>query len=220
MDGELLCNDGTSEVVIADGPKSRPEQRKRDGDLGGRDDTGCGVSPNHAVTLLGNGAFAKVDGDGLLHNQTAGNAITCIAGWIRLHVVGFGVNHKGSSPIAVKRVGICAEIHALVDNRGLGIAFCVYRKIQHIAGVSTHGILQAMHFPIRIEVWTSGFEIRRFAFRVLMKVNGVLTGNQSPEVEFELDTGSNGLDLDGADVLARGVLDLNRDTTSLGHASR
>jgi hypothetical protein len=28
------------------------------------------------VTLLGNGDFAKVDGDGLLHNQTAGNAIT------------------------------------------------------------------------------------------------------------------------------------------------
>ena len=85
MDGELLCNDGTSEVIIADGPKSRPEQRKRDDDLGDRDDAGCGVSPNHAVTLSGNGAFAKVDG--LLHNQTAGNAITCLAGWIRLHVV-------------------------------------------------------------------------------------------------------------------------------------
>jgi hypothetical protein len=39
------------------------------------------------VTLLGNGDFAKADGDGLLHNQTAGNAITRIAGWIRLHVV-------------------------------------------------------------------------------------------------------------------------------------
>ena len=87
MDGELLCNDGTSEVVIADGPKSRPEQRKRNDDLGGRDEAGCGVSPNQAVTLLGNGDFAKVDGDGLFHNQTAGNAITCIAGWIRLHVV-------------------------------------------------------------------------------------------------------------------------------------
>jgi hypothetical protein len=87
MDGELLCNDGASEVIIADGPKSRPEQRKRDDDLGGRDDTGCGVSPNHAVTLLGNGDFAKVGGDDSLHNQTAGNAITCVAGWIGLHVV-------------------------------------------------------------------------------------------------------------------------------------
>jgi hypothetical protein len=87
MDGELLCNDGTSEVIIADGPKSRPEQRKREDDLGGRDDTGCGVSPNHAVTLLRNGDLAKVDSDGLLHNQTAGSAIACIAGWIRLHVV-------------------------------------------------------------------------------------------------------------------------------------
>jgi len=94
MDGELLGNDGTSEVIVADRPKSRPEQRKRQDDLGGRDHTGRGVSPNHAATLLRDGDFAKENGDGLLHNQTAGNAITCIAGWIRLHVVGFGVHDQ------------------------------------------------------------------------------------------------------------------------------
>jgi len=67
-------------------------------------------------------------------------------------------------------------------------------------------------------VRTSGLEIRCFAFRVLMEMNGVFTGGQSAEVEFEFDAGSNGLDLDGSDVLARGIFDRNSDSTSLGHA--
>jgi len=51
-----------------------------------------------------------------------------------------------------------------------------------------------------------------------MEMNGVFTGGQSAEVEFEFDAGSNGLDLDGSDVLARGIFDRNSDSTSLGHA--
>jgi len=49
--------------------------------------------------------------------------------------------------------------------------------------------------PIRIEVRTSGLEIRCFAFRVLMEMNGVFAGGQSVEVEFEFDAGGKGLDL-------------------------
>jgi hypothetical protein len=36
---------------------------------------------------------ASAPGDSL-HNQTAGNAITCVAGWIGLHVVSFGVHDQ------------------------------------------------------------------------------------------------------------------------------
>ena len=72
------------------------------------------------------------------------------------------------------------------------------------------GILEAMLLHIGIEVAARGGELRPFALRVLMDVDGMLARGQIFEVERDLDARAFVGDLRDADVFAVGILQRSR----------
>jgi len=85
------------------------------------------------------------------------------------------MNDNRRSAIAEERVASRAVSQAdIVVRQFFGrLAGFVDAEVHHVASVVPFGILQTVLFPIGIEVWACGLEVRAVALGVLMKVDGV-----------------------------------------------
>jgi hypothetical protein len=118
----------------------------------------------------------------LLCNHAAGNPVARISSGVGLHVIGFCVNDDGGSAIAEKRMAVVAKGYILVREAELGFTVGSHVEVEHVTGMVTLGILQAMLFPVWIEMWTGGFEVWWITLGVLMEVQRVLARRQIVEV--------------------------------------
>ena len=123
----------------------------------------------------------------LFCDHTTGDAIAGVAGGIGLHIVGFRVDYDRRPAIAEERVGVRAEVYVFILQFRVGLAFGVYREVQHVAGVMAFGALQAVLLALGVKVRTCGFKIRPIALRRLMKVDAVLAGRKIVQVKLDGD---------------------------------
>lgn len=98
------------------------------------------------------------------------------------------MDDDGGTAVAEERVGVGAESYVFVLKSGAGLALSVDGEVVHVAGVMAIGIVESMLFIFRIEMRAGRFEIRRIAFGVLMKVDGVLAGGKTVKGKLEADT--------------------------------
>ena len=143
----------------------------------------------------------------LFCNDAAGYAVAGVAGGIRLHVVGFGVDYDRGAAVAQERMGAVAEAYVVILQFGVGDTSIVNVEILHVAGVVAFGILQAVLLTFRIEMRAGGLEIGGVALGILMKVDSMLAGRKIVKVQLERDALSVLRHDDGACGLTVGVFD-------------
>ena len=143
-------------------------------------------------------------------NDTTGDAITGVTGWIRFHVVDFCVDHECCAAVSEKRVSVIAEVYVLVGDAYFCFSVGADGEVGHVAGVMAIGIVEAVLLAVRIEMRARGFEVRPFAFRDLMEVDRVFTRREIFEVEVQADSSSLIFVQDyGADIFALGIRHVN-----------
>ena len=121
----------------------------------------------------------------LLLDHSAGDAVAGIAGWVGLHVVGFGVDYDCGAAIAEERVSVGAEVYIFIGEPDFSFSVGAYGEVGHVAGMVAVGTVKAVLFAVRIKVRACGFEIGRVAFRVLMEVDCVFARREIFEVELQ-----------------------------------
>jgi hypothetical protein len=74
------------------------------------------------------------------------------------------------------------------------------------------GIVEAMLFVFRVEMWTSRLEVCPFALGILMNMDGVLPGRHIMQVQLDLDTFAGTLDTGSTHVSCAPIfhVDFNR----------
>src|ERR1700676_2854674 len=132
-----------------------------------------------------NEGFTKSLFQTLLRDCAAGDAISGSSGWIGLVIVCLGVDDDCGASVAEERVRVGAESDVLVLDLRIGFALGVDGEVFHVAGVMAFGIVESVLFGFGIEVRTGGFEIRRIAFGILMKVNSVLARGKAVKMQLE-----------------------------------
>jgi hypothetical protein len=145
----------------------------------------------------------------LLRYYAAGDAVAGVSGGIGLHVVSFGVDDDCGAPVGEERMRPFAEGHVFVLDTRVRFSLRTNGEVQHIAGVMAFRILESMLFAVGIEVRAGRLEIRSIAFRVLMKVDGVLAERKIVQLQLEGDAGAFCRQSDGADVFSLGILEVD-----------
>ncbi len=78
----------------------------------------------------------------------------------------------------------------VLKSDAIGLALSVDGEVLHVPGVVTVGTIEPVFLALRIEVPSGRFEVRTFALGNLVKVDGVLSGRQVVQVQFDPDTRS------------------------------
>ncbi len=73
-------------------------------------------------------------------------------------------------------MAVFAERHVFILCFEMRFAVRAHGEVGVVAGMVAFGILQSMLLAIRIEVGSRGLEVRGIALRVLMKVDGMISG--------------------------------------------
>jgi len=121
----------------------------------------------------------------LLLYHTAGDAVAGIAGWVGLHVIGFGVDYDCGAAIAEERVSVGAEVYILIREPDFGFPIGAYGEVGHVASVVAIGIVKTVFFAVWIKVRAGGFEIGRVAFRILMEMDRVFARRKIFEIKLQ-----------------------------------
>ena len=124
----------------------------------------------------------------LLLYDSAGDSVAGIAGWISLHVIGFGVNYDSRSAVSEQRVSVAAEIYIFIRKPHFSFSVGAHCKVGHVTRMVAIGTVKAVLFAVRIKVRTRGFEIGHIAFRILVEVDGVLARRKIFEVKLQAHT--------------------------------
>src|SRR5262249_10867612 len=102
-----------------------------------------------------------------------------------LAVVSFCVHHQ-SRPAARKyRVRIIAHGDIGRHHRTLRLSLHIGDEVRYVAGMGALCALQSMMLAIGIEVSTRGFEVRPFALRSLMHVDGMIARRQIVQIQLD-----------------------------------
>jgi len=112
----------------------------------------------------------------LLGDHAASDAVARIARWVRLHVVGLGMNHERGPSVRKQGMIAGAQIHTLICQFRLRCAIGLNSKVRHVTRMRSLGIIEAMVLLVGIEVRTGRRECRPLALGYLMKVCGMLAG--------------------------------------------
>lgn len=71
------------------------------------------------------------------------------------------------------------------------------------------GIIEAVLLALRIEVWTSGFEVRAFALGDLMEVDGMFSGWEIMKMKLDADARTFLPQRSGTNALALRIIELD-----------
>ena len=140
-------------------------------------------------------------------DHAAGDAVAGVAGRIGLVVVRLGVDHQRRAVIVEQRVRLALfQRDRRVHDLDRKLAALRHVQVRHVAGMALAGH-HAVLVVARIEMRAGGFE-RRFALADGMNVEGVLARRQALDLQLDQDAGGGLHQVDVADGLAAGILEL------------
>jgi hypothetical protein len=126
----------------------------------------------------------------LFRNHAASNPVARVASWVRLHVIGFGVNHQGRSAVDDQGAVAIAQVYTRIWECIICIPVSLDSEVRHVTGMRPLWILQTVVLLVRIEMWTSRRESWSLTLRDLVNVCGMLAGRQVLEVEGNRNAGT------------------------------
>ena len=91
------------------------------------------------------------------------------------------MDDESGASVAEQGMAVAAERHVFIFNLEMGFAVFLDREVGIVAGMVAFGIIETMFLTVGIEMRSGRFEIRRFAFRVLMKVDGMFARREALE---------------------------------------
>ncbi len=156
----------------------------------------------------------------LFRNHAAGDAVSGVARGIGLLVVGLGVDNERCTAITEYRVAVVAPVDILIKNMEMRFAVRTRGEVGVVAGVVALRILQSMFLSVRIEMRPGRLEVGGVAFRILMKMDGMLAGRQILKIEIHFHSFSTGPHNRRANGFALGVLELNHNFGRTGGGER
>lgn len=106
-------------------------------------------------------------------------------------------------------MGVRAESYVFIFDLRVGFALGIDGEVFHITGVVAFRIIESVLLAFGIEMWAGGLEIRRFALRLLMEMDGVLAGRKIVEMQLEGDGRSVLRDENAAYIFALGVFEFD-----------
>ncbi len=95
-----------------------------------------------------------------------------------------------AAPLREQRVRTVFESHIAIFQLDIGFAISADREVLHIPGMVAVGTIEPVLLALGIEVSARRFEVGPLAFRNRMEVDGMLSGSQIVEFEFEGDARS------------------------------
>ena len=121
------------------------------------------------------------------------------------------MDHQRGSSVGEHRVRAFSQRHIGVSDGHLGFAGVVNDDVLHITSVRTFRIVEPVLPALWVEMRTGRLEVRGITFRILMKMDGVLSGRYAVQVELDLNSLARALDGGAADSSSARVFDVYPD---------
>jgi hypothetical protein len=156
----------------------------------------------------------------LFRDHTARYAVSRVARWVGLVVVGLGVNYDCRPAVAEQGVGTVRKGYVVVlKSESVSFALSIDGEVLHIASVVAVGIIETVFLAIRIEMSTGRLEIGAFALGHLMEVEGMLSGREIVKVKLDDDARPFLREGNGANTLSLRICEFNLELNlGLGRA--
>ena len=117
------------------------------------------------------------------------------------------MDHQCGSTIAENGILRCPKRQVRVSNNHvLGFAIVIDDEIRYVSRVWTLRVIKAMLLAFRIEMRAGGFEVRGIAPGILVNMQGMLTGRQIVNIQFDLDPLCRPFQVSAAHLFATSIL--------------